>query len=106
MAIELESRWGEGPRTVGRLGLGVLRIICNTLRWMAFSVLTLLAPFIRVALAIAALGGFLVILLALARPHRHPFPYGMMITFSVVSTVLYTLFDRLLLALQPQRGGA
>jgi hypothetical protein len=30
----------------------------------------------------------------------------MMITFSVVSAVLYTLFDRLLLVLQPQRGGA
>jgi hypothetical protein len=88
------------------MAFGVLRIVGHTLRWVAFSVLTLLAPFIRVGLAIAALGGLLVILLALARPHRHPFPYGMMTTFSVVSAVLYTLFDRLLLALQPRRGGA
>lgn len=101
MAIELESRWEEGPRAVGRLVLSVLRIVGHTLRWVAFSMLTLLAPFIRVALAIAALGGFLVILLALARLHRHPFPYGMIVAFSVVSAVLYVLFDRLLIALQP-----
>jgi hypothetical protein len=106
MPIEVESRWGDDSRPIGRMAFGVLRIVGHTLRWVAFSVLTLLAPFIRVGLAIAALGGFLVILLALARPHRHPFPYEMMITFSVVSAVLYTLFDRLLLVLQPQRGGA
>jgi hypothetical protein len=106
MAIELESRWDENSRTIVRIALGALRGASHVLRWVAFSVFTLLAPFIRMGFAIATLGGFLVILLALARPHRHPFPYGMMITFSVVSAVLYTLFDRLLLALQPQRGGA
>lgn len=101
MAIEIESRWDEGPRTARRIAVGLLRLSGSTLRWVAFSVLTLLAPFIRVALAIAALGGFLVILLALVRPHRLPFPYGMIVTFSVVSAVLYTLFDRLLIALEP-----
>jgi len=81
--------------------LGVLRVVGYTFRWATFSLLVLLAPFIRVGLAIAALGGFLVILLALARPHRHPFPYGMLTTFSLVSAVLRVLFDRLLIALAP-----
>jgi len=101
MAIELESRWDEGPRTARRIALGILRLTGSLLRWVAFSALTLLAPFIRIGLALSALGGFLVILLALAHPHRQPFPYGMIVAFSVVCAVLYTLFDRLLIALQP-----
>ena len=101
MAIEMESRWDEGSRTARRIALGVLLRAGSLLRWVAFSVLTLLAPLIRLGLAIASLGGFLVILLALARPHRQPFPYGMIVTFSVVCAVLYTLFDRLLIALEP-----
>ena len=101
MAIEMESRWDEGPRTARRIAVGILFLVGNLARWTAFSVLTVLAPLIRIGLAIAAIGGFLVILLALAHPHRQPFPYGMIVAFSVISAVLYTLFDRLLAALQP-----
>lgn len=101
MAIELQSRWDEGPRTARRIAVGVLRLVGSLLRWVAFSVLTLLAPFIRLGLAFAAFGGFLVILLALVRPHHQPFPYRMIVAFSVVWAVLYTLFNRLLIALEP-----
>lgn len=99
MAIELESRWGEGPRIAGRLVLATLRVVGHTLRLTTFSVLMLLAPLIRVVLAIGALGILFVCLVQLGVPHRHPFPYRQGITIAIVCAVLRALFDRLLIAL-------
>lgn len=102
MATDVHPEWREGPGLAGRLLLGVLRLIGHTVRLVAFSVLMLLAPVIRVVLAIAALGIPLVCLVQLGEPHRHPFPYAQGITIAVICAVLYVLLDRLLIALAPE----
>ena len=102
MAIELESRWGECRRIAGQVLLAALRVMGHTVRLTTFSVLMLLAPLIRVVLAIGALGILFVCLVQLGVPHRHPFPYGQGITIAIVCAVLYVLFDRLLIALKRQ----
>lgn len=101
MAIEVESRWGEGSRSAGRILLATLRVMGHTGRLMTFSVLILLAPLIRVVLAIGTLGILFVCLVQLGVPHRHPFPYRQGITIAIVCGVLRVLFDRLLIALAP-----
>lgn len=101
MATELESRWGEGPSNAGRLLLTALRVIGHTARLLAFSVLILLAPLIRVVLTIGTLGILFVCLVQLGVPHRHPFPYGQGITIAIVCAVARVLLDRLLIALAP-----
>lgn len=68
---------------------------------VSFSVLTLLAPFIRVGLALGAVGILLVCLIATGRPHTHPFPYREGIALAVACAVLRVLFDWLLRALEP-----
>ena len=101
MAIEAQSRWGEGRRSAGRILLAILRVMGHTVRLVTFSVLILLAPLIRTVLAIGALGILFVCLVQLGVPHRHPFPYRQGITIAVVCGVLRVLFDRLLIALAP-----
>jgi len=101
MAIELESRSSEGLRIVGRLLLATMRVTGHTVRLVAFSVLMLLAPLIRVTLTIGAIGILFVCLVQLGIPHRHPFPYGQGVTIAIVCAVLRVLFDRLLIALTP-----
>lgn len=102
MAIELESRSDEDRGIAGRVLVTTLRVIGHTVRLMTFSLLMLLAPLIRVILAIGALGILFVCLVQLGVPHRHPFPYGQGITISIVCAVLRVLFDRLLIALAPE----
>ena len=101
MAIELESRSGEGWRLAGGILLASLQVIGHTVRLILFSALTLLAPFIRVVLALGALGILCVCLVQLGVTHRHPFPYGQGIAIAIVCAVLRVLFDRLLIALAP-----
>ena len=102
MAIELESRSGEGRRIAGRVLRATLRVTGHTVRLITFSVLLLLAPLIRVVLTIGALGIPFVCLVQLGVSHRHPFPYGQGITIAIVCGVLRVLFDRLLIALAPE----
>lgn len=102
MAIELEPRWSEGWRYAGQVLLATLRVIGHTARLAMFSVLLLLAPLIRVVLAIGALGILFVCLVQLGVSHRHPFPYAQGITIAIVCAVLRVLFDRLLIALAPE----
>lgn len=101
MAIELEPRWDEGRRITGQVLVAALRVMGHTVRLMTLSVLLLLAPFIRVVLAIGALGILFVCLVQLGVPHRHPFPYGQGIAIAIVCAALRVLFDRLLIALTP-----
>lgn len=101
MAIEVEPRWVEGRRVAGQVLLAALRVIGHTVRLMTFSVLMLLAPLIRIVLAIGALGILFVCLVQLGVPHRHPFPYRQGITIAIICAVLRVLFDRLLIALAP-----
>jgi hypothetical protein len=101
MAIEVESRWGEGRRNAGRILLATLRVMGHTMRLVTFSVLILLAPIIRVVLVLGALGILFVCLVQLGVSHRHPFPYAQGITIAIVCAVLRVLFDRLLIALAP-----
>lgn len=102
MAIELESRSGEGRRIAGRVLLATLRVAGHTIRVITFSVLMLLAPLIRVVLTIGALGILFVCLVQLGVSHRHPFPYGQGITIAITCAVLRVLFDRILVALAPK----
>jgi len=102
MATDGQREWGQGPGFAGRILRGALRLFGHTLRLAAFSVLILLAPFIRIVLAIAALGIPLVCLVQLGEPHRHPFPYAQGITIAIICAVLYVLLDRLLIALAPE----
>lgn len=102
MAIELQPRWVEGWRYAGHVLLATLRVIGHTVRLAMFSVLLLLAPVIRVALAIGALGILFVCLVQLGVRHRHPFPYAQGITIAIVCAVLRVLFDRLLIVLAPE----
>jgi hypothetical protein len=96
MAIELESRRDEGRRIAAGLFFATLRMMGQSVRLMTFSVLMLLAPLIRVVLAIGTLGILFVCLVQLGVPHRHPFPYRQGITIAIVCAVLRVLFDRLL----------
>lgn len=101
MAIDLESRGDEGRRIAGQVFLATLRMIGHTVRLLTFSMLILLAPVIRLVLAIGALGILAVCLVQLGVTHRHPFPYGQGITIAIICALLRVLFDRLLIALAP-----
>lgn len=101
MAIELESRSGEGTHNTGRLLHVVLRLIWHAARLAIFSVLILLAPLVRVILAIGTLGILLVCLVQLGVPHAHPFPYKQGIVLAIACAVMRVLLDRLLIALAP-----
>jgi hypothetical protein len=102
MSRNLHWRWVEDPHPALRLLFAALRVVGHTVRLVAFSVLMLLAPFIRVGLALGALGILLVCLVQLGEPHRHPFPYRQGITIAIICAVLRVLFDRLLIALAPE----
>lgn len=104
MATDVQPQWGEGPRIAGRVLLATLRVIGHAARLLAFSVLMLLAPLIRWVLTIAALGIFFVCLVQLGVTHQYPFPYARGITIAVVCLVLRLIFDRLLIALAPERA--
>lgn len=101
MATDLQPRWGEDPHPTLRVVYGALRAAGHVLRLVAFSVLTLLAPFIRVGLALGAVGILLVCVIATGRPHTHPFPYREGIALALACAVLRVLFDLLLRALEP-----
>lgn len=102
MATDVHPEWRERRGLAGRVLFGFLRLIGHMVRLVAFSVLVLLAPFIRVILAIAALGIPLVCLVERGEPHRHPFPYAQGITIAIICAVLYVLLDRVLIALAPE----